>query len=76
VPGGGVALVRCIPALDKVEAKPAKKKRRAPAQARPEEPLAPDCHQCRLEGSVVANKVMEGKDDFGFNADTEASLKT
>jgi len=28
-------------------------------------------NNCGLEGAVVLNKVLEGKDDFGFNAATE-----
>ena len=31
---------------------------------------APDCRQRRFEGSVVVEKVREGKDGFGFNAAT------
>ncbi|MCF6346157.1 MAG: chaperonin GroEL [Thiomicrorhabdus sp.] len=36
-----------------------------------EEPLRQIASNCGLEGSVIVNKVKEGKDDFGFNASTE-----
>ena len=36
-----------------------------------EEPLRQIVENAGLEGSVVVNKVMEGKGDFGFNARTE-----
>jgi chaperonin GroEL len=36
-----------------------------------EEPLKQIVNNAGLEGSVVLQKVKEGKDDFGFNAQTE-----
>ena len=36
-----------------------------------EEPLRQIVENAGLEGSVVVQKVKEGKDDFGFNARTE-----
>jgi chaperonin GroEL len=36
-----------------------------------EEPLRQICTNCGIEGSIVVQKVKEGKDDFGFNARTE-----
>jgi len=36
-----------------------------------EEPLRQICANCGIEGSIVVQKVKEGKDDFGFNARTE-----
>jgi chaperonin GroEL len=70
VPGGGVALVRCIKALDKVqasgdEAMGVKLIRRAL-----EEPVRQIANNAGMEGSVVVQHVMEGKDDYGFNAET------
>ena len=35
------------------------------------EPLRQIAENAGYEGSVVLNKVLEGKDDFGFNAQTE-----
>ncbi|MFY9940717.1 MAG: chaperonin GroEL [Desulfobacterales bacterium] len=70
VPGGGVALVRCIPALDKVEAAGEEKNGVDLLRHALQEPLRQIAINAGFEGSVVANQVMEGKDDFGFNADT------
>jgi chaperonin GroEL len=70
VPGGGVALVRCIPALDKVEAAGEEKSGVDLLRRALQEPLRQIAINAGFEGSVVANQVMEGKDDFGFNADT------
>ena len=36
-----------------------------------EEPLRQICTNCGIEGSIVVQRVKEGKDDFGFNARTE-----
>ena len=36
-----------------------------------EEPLRQIVENCGIEGSVVVNKVKEGKGDYGFNARTE-----
>jgi chaperonin GroEL len=71
VPGGGVALVRCIPALDKVDAKGEEKQGVKLLKRVLSEPLRQIATNAGLEGSVVYNKVAEGKDDFGFNAATE-----
>jgi chaperonin GroEL len=71
VPGGGVTLVRCIEALDKVSAKGDEKLGIDILRRALEEPLRQIAVNAGLEGSVVINKVREGKDDFGFNAATE-----
>jgi chaperonin GroEL len=72
VPGGGVAFVRAIDALGNIdtlnndEATGVQIVRRAL-----EEPLRQIVENCGIEGSVVVNKVREGKGDFGFNAREE-----
>ncbi|HDI59015.1 MAG TPA: chaperonin GroEL [Desulfobacteraceae bacterium] len=71
VPGGGVTLVRCIDALDKVSAKGDEKMGIDILRRALEEPLRQIAINAGLEGSVVLNKVRDGKDDFGFNAATE-----
>ncbi len=70
VPGGGVALVRCIGALDSVKAKGDEKLgvgllRRALA-----EPLRQIAKNAGKEPSVVLNKVVENKGDYGYDAET------
>jgi chaperonin GroEL len=63
VAGGGVALIRALPALDKIGVNII---RRAL-----EEPLRQIVANAGLEGSVIVDKVKRGKDDYGFNARTE-----
>jgi chaperonin GroEL len=70
VPGGGVALVRCIPALDNLKVdgevlEGVKIIRRAL-----EEPLRQIAGNAGFEGSVVVEKVRNLSGPMGFNADT------
>jgi len=71
VPGGGVALVRCLKALDKVDAYGEVKAGVQILKQALGEPLRKIAENAGYEGSVVYRKVLEGKDDFGFNAETE-----
>jgi chaperonin GroEL len=72
VPGGGVAFVRAIDSLDKVDTRNADEKTGVQIVRRAlEEPLRQIVENCGIEGSVVVNKVREGKGDFGFNARDE-----
>jgi len=72
VAGGGVALVRAINVLDKVEGENLDQTTGVKiVQKALEEPLKQIVNNAGLEGSVVLQKVIEGKDDFGFNAQTE-----
>ena len=71
VPGGGVAFLRAIPALDDVdvtgdEAIGVEIVRRAL-----EEPTRQIANNAALEGAVVVQKVRDGEGAFGFNAETE-----
>jgi chaperonin GroEL len=72
VPGGGIAFIRAIEALDKLkndnedEATGINIVKRAL-----EEPLRQIVANTGIEGSIVVQKVKEGKGDFGFNARTE-----
>ncbi|OGP58801.1 MAG: chaperonin GroL [Deltaproteobacteria bacterium RBG_13_49_15] len=71
VAGGGVALVRCIDALEKVKVTGEEKHGVSILKRALEEPLRQIAINAGYEGSVVLNKILEGKDDFGFNAATE-----
>jgi chaperonin GroEL len=71
VPGGGVALVRCIPALDKVKIKADQKLGVKIVQRALEEPLRQIANNAGHEGSVVVDRVKKEKDALGFNAETE-----
>jgi chaperonin GroEL len=71
VPGGGVAIVRAIAALDDVETENADQKTGVDIIKRAlEEPLRQIVANAGIEGSIVIQKVKEGKGDFGFNART------
>jgi len=72
VAGGGVALVRAITALDKVAG--ANEDENIGVQIvrkSLEAPLRIIASNAGLEGSVVLQKVMEGKASFGYNARTD-----
>jgi len=71
VPGGGVALVRCLKTLDKVDASGEVKTGVQILKQALGEPLRKIAENAGYEGSVVYRKVLEGKDDFGFNAESE-----
>ncbi|MBI5136302.1 MAG: chaperonin GroEL [Nitrospirae bacterium] len=71
VPGGGVALLRCIDALDRLDLEHDQKVGAAIVRRALEEPLRVLCANAGVEGSVVVGRVKEGKDAFGFDAQTE-----
>ncbi len=70
VPGGGVALVRCLKALDNTSAKGEEKNGITILKRALTAPLRQIAENADAEGSVVLNKVLEGKDDYGYNAQT------
>ncbi|OPZ70454.1 MAG: 60 kDa chaperonin [bacterium ADurb.Bin478] len=73
IPGGGVAYLRAIPALDKLE-KTLEGDEKVGVQILRraiEEPIRLIAENAGWEGSIVVQKVKDGKDAFGFNADTE-----
>jgi len=72
VPGGGVAFVRATSVLDKLSGTNADQTIGVKIIKKAlEEPLRQIVNNAGIEGSVVLQKVKEGKDDFGFNAATE-----
>jgi chaperonin GroEL len=72
VPGGGVAYIRCLKKLDEVKTENEDQKIGIEIVRRSlEEPIRWIVQNAGLEGSVVVNKVKEGKDDYGFNAQSE-----
>lgn len=72
VPGGGVALIRVANALDKIKGDNDDQKIGVEIIKKAiEAPLRQIVENAGIEGSVVINKIKEGKDDFGFNALTE-----
>ena len=70
VPGGGVALVRAIKALEKTTLEGEEQLGVNLIKRALEEPVRQIANNAGFEGSVVVQKVMDGKGNFGFNADT------
>lgn len=72
IAGGGVAYIRAIPSLDEIKGENEDEDTGIAIVKRAlEEPLRQIVANAGLEGSVIVQKVREGKDDFGFNARTE-----
>lgn len=72
VPGGGVAYLRCLKKLDEAKVENDDQRTGIEIVRRSlEEPIRQIVENAGMEGSVVVNRVKEGKDDYGFNAQTE-----
>ncbi|MCC7429937.1 chaperonin GroEL [bacterium] len=71
VPGGGVAYIRSIDSLASLKLVGDEAIGVEIIKKALEEPLRQIVNNAGLEGSVVLQKVKEGKGDFGFNARTE-----
>ncbi|HYL80467.1 MAG TPA: chaperonin GroEL, partial [Candidatus Acidoferrum sp.] len=71
VPGGGVVLIRAMAALEKVRASGDEKIGVDIVRRALEEPIRQIAENAGAEGSIVVQRVKEGKGDFGFNAETE-----
>jgi chaperonin GroEL len=72
VPGGGVALIRAISALDGLTGLNEDENTGIAIVRRAvEEPLRQIVANAGIEGAVIVQKVTEGKGDFGYNARTE-----
>ena len=69
VPGGGVALLRCISAIEKIKAEGDELVGIGIVKRALEEPARQIAHNAGFEGAVVIGKIREFKEDnFGFNA--------
>ncbi|GAB4113052.1 MAG: chaperonin GroEL [Sandaracinaceae bacterium] len=68
VPGGGVALIRAQAALDKLELEGEQKVGANIVRRAIEEPLRQISTNAGVEGSIVVDRVRNGKDGFGYNA--------
>jgi chaperonin GroEL len=72
VPGGGVALIRAIAALEDLRGiNEDEDTGIAIVKRAVEEPLRQIVVNSGLEGAVIVQKVKEGSEDFGYNARTE-----
>jgi len=70
VAGGGVAFIRCLPALEKMKIKATQKLGVKIVARALEEPLRQLADNAGKEGSVILEKVKGLKDAEGYNADT------
>ena len=71
VPGGGVALLRCISALDRLKLEDDEATGVAIVKRALEEPTRQIAQNAGHEGAIIVGRVCESKDDnFGFNAET------
>jgi chaperonin GroEL len=73
VPGGGVAYIRAVSSLDaKVKGQIADEQTGMQIVRRAlEEPMRTLTSNAGIDGSIVVQRIKEGKGDFGFNARTE-----
>jgi chaperonin GroEL len=71
VPGGGVALLRTLPVLSKLELAGDQQYGANIVRRALEEPLRQIAQNCGFEGAVVANKVRQGKGAYGYNATSD-----
>jgi chaperonin GroEL len=72
VPGGGVAFIRCLKALETIKlADDDEESGVAVVRRAIEEPLRQICANAGFEGAIIVGKIKESKDvNFGFNAAT------
>jgi chaperonin GroEL len=76
VPGGGVAYIRAQDSLEKMTGENDDETTGIQIVRRAlEEPLRQICANAGVEGSIVVQKVRDGKGDFGFNARTDVYEK-
>jgi chaperonin GroEL len=68
VPGGGVALLRCVPSLDKIKTDGDQKIGIDIVRRALEEPIRQIAGNAGLEGSVVVERVKKEKANIGFDA--------
>jgi len=70
VPGGGVALLRALNALEKERLTEDEQPGLGIVKRALEEPLRQIAANAGYEGNIVVEKVKEGRNDFGFNAES------
>ncbi len=73
VPGGGVAYIRCLPALDELQGSNDDENTGIAIIRRAiEEPLRQIVANAGVEGAVIVQRVKEGTGDYGYNARTDS----
>ncbi|HXF58378.1 MAG TPA: chaperonin GroEL [Candidatus Saccharimonadales bacterium] len=71
VPGGGVALVRCIPSVDKLKLEGDELIGANIVKRALEEPLRQIVNNAGLEGSIIVEQAKKEKATFGYNVEAE-----
>ena len=72
VPGGGVAYIRCVESLEKLQGDNDDENTGIQIVKRAiEEPLRQIVANAGLEGAIIVQKVKDGKGDYGYNARTD-----
>ena len=72
LPGGGVSYIRAASALEKLKGANEDETTGIRIVAKAiEEPLRQIAYNAGVDGSVIIQKIKEGKDDFGYNARTD-----
>jgi len=70
LPGGGVALLRCLPVLNELKLEGDEKTGINILKIALESPIRQLAQNSGMDGAVVAQRVKEGSENFGFNAET------
>ncbi|MCZ6691368.1 MAG: chaperonin GroEL [Planctomycetota bacterium] len=70
LPGGGVALIRALKALEKADVKGDEKVGIGIVRRALEAPLKQIAENAGFDGAIVTEKVSQGKDSWGFDAST------
>ena len=75
IPGGGVALIRALGKLDKLKLDDEQMVGVKIIRRAMEEPVRQIAENAGHEASIVVQKILQGKDDFGFDAQKEEYVK-
>jgi chaperonin GroEL len=70
VPGGGIALLRCQKALDKLKLEGDEQTGAQIIRAALEEPLRMIAQNAGIDGAIAVSKVVDKKGSYGYNAET------
>jgi len=70
VPGGGVALVRCIPAIERMKLEGDEKVGAAIVKRALEEPIRMLAENAGVDGSIVFERIKSDKPNMGFNCES------
>jgi chaperonin GroEL len=71
IPGGGISYLRALPALESVEVEGDEKVGINILRRVLEEPVRQIAENAGWEGSIVVQKIKDGSEGFGFNAESE-----